>query len=289
MKIRILTLLSILLIVTSCSGVQATTQAPLTSELRASQPPASQPPASEPPAAEIPATAGSTEPAAAQENAPAENPVEEEVIIPAAEGLEIHGTFRTGNADQPRPGVLLLHMVSGKRADWLPFADVLVAGGYAVLAIDLRGHGDTRGGVDWDLASRDIPLVLDSLAARPEVDPERVAIAGASIGANLALVTAAEDPEVDAILLLSPGLDYYGIQTEEAMEIYGSRPALIVVGESDAYAASSSQKLAEIAANAELQVYPGPMHGTQLFYTEDPPEPATLMLDWLDEHLAAQP
>ncbi len=292
MKIRFLKLLTILLVAAACSGTPATT--PATPPVL---PPANEPASSpgEAPAlteAAPPLETGQTEPAqtvaaTGPAAAPQANPLEEEVLIPAAEGLEVAGAFRTGDAASQRPGVLLLHMVGGRRGDWNPLAEALAEGGYAVLAVDLRGHGDTGGGTDWAEAPEDIPLLLDYLVNRPEVDPERIAIVGASIGANLALVTAAGEPTVGAIVLLSPGLDYYGIQTEEAMASYGERPALILAAESDAYAFDSSQKLAETGAGAELQAYPGPMHGTQLLYdTTLQPEAVPLILEWLNEHVA---
>ena len=44
----------------------------------------------------------------------------------------------------------------------------------------------------------------------------RVGIAGASIGANLAVLEAAGDPTVASLALLSPSLDYRGLRIEAA-------------------------------------------------------------------------
>ena len=66
-----------------------------------------------------------------------------------------------------------------------------------------------------------------SLRERPEVAADSIGIAGASIGANLAVLDAADDPGVRSIALLSPGLDYRGLRIEAAMKKYGARPALL--------------------------------------------------------------
>src|SRR5205807_1722624 len=55
---------------------------------------------------------------------------------------------------------------------------------------------------------------LDWLAARPEVDPKRIAVDGGSKGAEAALVFASRDPRVRAVVVgmpssvVWPGIDY---------------------------------------------------------------------------------
>lgn len=55
--------------------------------------------------------------------------------------VRMSATYYYGNADRETVPVLLLHGSGGSRADFAPFIDLLVKGGYAVLAVDLRGHG----------------------------------------------------------------------------------------------------------------------------------------------------
>ncbi|HEY7589973.1 MAG TPA: alpha/beta fold hydrolase [Candidatus Limnocylindrales bacterium] len=45
---------------------------------------------------------------------------------------------------------------------------------------------------------------LDLLAARPDVDPERLAVVGHDFGGMLAVVAAAEDPRIRAVALIAP-------------------------------------------------------------------------------------
>jgi len=206
------------------------------------------------------------------------------VVIEAADGLALVGTYAVpADASQPWPGVLLLHMLGSERTAWEAFTGDLTAAGYAVLALDMRGHGETGGDLDWDLAQDDLLRAWGFLSGLPEVDENRTAVIGASIGANMALITGAAEPAIRTVVLLSPGLDYRGVVTEPAMAAYGARPILLAASEGDAYAAASSQTLVDQSTGvAELESYPGNAHGTSMFAAN--PDLAALIIDWLDKH-----
>ncbi|MDE2854638.1 MAG: hypothetical protein OXN88_10745 [Chloroflexota bacterium] len=59
-------------------------------------------------------------------------------------------------ADSDAPVILLLHMLNSNRAAWDPLIPDLRAAGYALLNIDMRGHGDSGGSRDWDAAIADV-------------------------------------------------------------------------------------------------------------------------------------
>jgi dienelactone hydrolase len=211
----------------------------------------------------------------------------EDVVIEAADGLMIAGTFYPGSGDGPRPGVILLHMNGGRRQDWDEVAPELAAGGYAVLAIDMRGFGDTGGSVDWDAAAADAQAAWSYLAGREDVDESRTAAIGASIGSSMALVAGANEAEINGVVLLSPGLDYFGVTTDDAMVQYGERPVLIVASEEDALSADSSRALHDLAlGEAQLEMYEGAEHGTNMFAAR--PELTGLIVDWLDSNIKGQ-
>ena len=210
--------------------------------------------------------------------------VEDDIIIEAADGLEIVATFYVGSGTTPRPGVILLHMLGGNRQAWRGYAAQLATQGYSSLAIDMRGHGATRGSNDWEKADDDIQRAYAYLGNRPDVDESRIAIIGGSIGANMALITAAAEPMINTAILLSPGLDYRGVTTDDVIGPYGERPILIVASEGDVFAADSSRTLSELAVgNAVLQIYDGSSHGTNML--DDVPQLSDLIVDWLDNNL----
>ncbi len=211
---------------------------------------------------------------------PAEEPFE---VLASSDRLRLRGTlFRA--AQEPAPAVLLLHMLGGRKEDWLPLVTPLQQAGYTVLAMDLRGHGVTGGAPDWELAREDAVDMLAALRAVEGVDPSRVGVVGASIGANLSLVGCAASPFCRTAILLSPGLDYHGVTTEGAVEQLGERPLLIVASQEDVYSAQSSQTLDGLASGPhELVLYDGAGHGTAMLRAES--SLAEVIRAWLEVHL----
>ncbi|WP_211297294.1 alpha/beta hydrolase family protein [Geodermatophilus tzadiensis] len=85
-------------------------------------------------------------------------------------------------------------------------AHALAEGGLASLRYDKRGVGGTPG--DWRRAglhdgADDVARARDALAARPEVDGDRVVLAGHSEGALLAAAVAARGVPVAGVVLLA--------------------------------------------------------------------------------------
>lgn len=187
---------------------------------------------------------------------------------------------------QPAPAVVLLHMLGRSRRDWEETAQRLRTAGFLVLALDFRWIA-AAGGPDQ---RRDFgPLVLDARAAleyvkaRPDVVPGRIGIGGASLGASVAALAAAEDPDVRALALISPALDYRGLRCEAAMRKYGERPALLVSAAADPYALRSARQLATGGANREVLVTETAGHGTTLLARQ--PELIDRLVDWFQRTL----
>jgi dienelactone hydrolase len=215
--------------------------------------------------------------------------LEEDLTFKRENGLEIIGTlYRPADIDPPWPGVLLLHMIYGQRQEWEGLARTLSQNGYAALAIDLRGHGETGGEMNWDLARQDISQVWQTFASRQEIKANSTAVIGASMGANMAVLLGADQPDIQALVLLSPGLNYYMVQTAEPLAAYGDRPVLIIASQEDGYAASSSEELLKVArGEALLEMYAGIGHGTAMLSNQ--PDLASLLLEWLHPILQSTP
>ena len=215
--------------------------------------------------------------------------VSETVTISSVDDLEIVATFSTDAASPAQqPGVLLLHMLNSRRDAWDPLVPALQEAGYAVLAVDMRGHGETGGSQDWEMADLDMDVLLSWLGNQPGVDETRLATIGGSIGANMALRAASDwqpdDPEreVGAVVMLSGGLDYRGVTTADALAEVGERPVLIVAAEGDSYAANSARALYEQAPDGnQLIIYDGSAHGTRLLEAE--PEMIPAIIEFLGE------
>lgn len=204
--------------------------------------------------------------------------------VEAADGLPISGDLYIPEAEQPLPGLVLAHMLGRDRTVWEDFPAELAQNCYVVLNMDLRGHGKTGGEVNWPTAVDDVKLVIADLMAMDEVDGQRIGVLGASIGANVVLNAAADVPEVSSVVLLSPGLDYAGLTTPDALARYGERPLLIAASDGDTYAADSSSTLdGQALGEHRLIMYNGTAHGTEMFTAE--PNLKSEIFVWLEATL----
>jgi len=203
------------------------------------------------------------------------------MTLTAADGASLVGLFYPP-LTAPAPGVLLLHMLGGSKADWDAFARDLQRQGMAVLALDLRGHGESAKPEDWPKAPGDVRAAWDALIARREVDPKASAIVGASIGANLALIVGANNPDVVTVVALSPGEDYHGLQPSALLPNFGQRPVLLAASKDDSYSYTSAQKMTTLAPQGEAYYLANAGHGTRMF---GDPNLKLALLDWLRKHL----
>jgi pimeloyl-ACP methyl ester carboxylesterase len=157
-----------------------------------------------------------------------------DVSFPAVDGVLLHGVeYGKGNR-----GVVLLHDRGRSNADWAYFGDKLGGLGFHVLALDLRGHGaskppDTVADADYLKMAADVQAAVLWLRGKGAGE---VQLVGANLGANLALTAAAEDAQIKAVALLSPGLNIAGVTLGQAVfDKYGKRPMLMMVGTENNY------------------------------------------------------
>src|SRR3954469_16782574 len=150
------------------------------------------------------------------------------ITVRTDDGVTLGGTYFEASR-RPAPGVVLLPMLTRTHEDWAAAGARLADAGYAVIAIDFRNGGDaTAASLELDVRA-----AKAFLRERPEVIPNVFGVAGASIGANMAVIDAADDSAVQTIVLLSPGLDYRGLRTEAAIKKFGGRAALLVSSTKD--------------------------------------------------------
>lgn len=215
----------------------------------------------------------------------------ENIVFTTTDGVAIAGEYLAGQVGGP--AALLLHMMPATKESWRPFAVRLQAAGFSVLAIDLRGHGESTtagaGRIDYknfedadhQAKIHDVEAAMVWLTAHG-ANPKRTVLVGASIGANLAIQYAAEHQEITAILALSPGLDYRGVTTADKVARYSASQALLLVASSeDEYSFLTNKKLAGVKADAELIELQGVGHGTTMF--ENGPELMDQAVKWLTE------
>lgn len=178
--------------------------------------------------------------------------------------------------------VILVHMLGKDRSTWEEFAEALQGAGLSVLAIDLRGHGEsdldwnTFSVADWKKGVLDIRGAVNFLGGKG-FSISNIYFAGASIGANLVLSYASLHDEVEKIVLLSPGLNYRGVDIEDAYKHYEGK-VVYVVSQGDSYSYDSVVQLArEPSQRKILKLYEGKAHGTDLFAQNPELVPALLV------------
>jgi alpha-beta hydrolase superfamily lysophospholipase len=209
----------------------------------------------------------------------------ERVTIRTDDGATLAATWYVPSS-RPAAAVILVHMLHRSRRDWDSFAHRLAGDGIGALAIDLRGHGESAryGSFEPPADGGYAPLVIDVraarrfLASRTDVQPSRIGVAGASLGANVAALAAAAEPSVASLALLSPSLDYRGLRIEQVMKKIG-RPVLLVAGGDDSYGVRSARELQKAGGGPrEILVLDQAGHGTAML-ARDANLAATLV-DW---------
>jgi dienelactone hydrolase len=213
------------------------------------------------------------------------------VTLRTEDGVSIAGTLYEAST-RPAPAVILLHMLTRSREDWQAFADRLADAGITALAIDFRGHGQSSRGPagpdgEPDLArmTLDVQAARAFLASHPDlVKVSHIGIAGASIGANIAVLEAANDPAIRSLALLSPGLNYRALRAEPSMQKYSPRPVLFVAATNDPYATRSVKQLSMLGTGMrEIKTLENAGHGTTMLVRY--PDLARVLVDWFQRTL----
>jgi pimeloyl-ACP methyl ester carboxylesterase len=126
--------------------------------------------------------------------------VPERVGIPTQDGGLIYGDLYGAGYR----GIVLAHGGRFNKESWKKQAQALAKAGFRVLAIDLRGYGESRGPGQEDIFTA--PLHLDVLAGvhyLHKIGAKTVAAIGGSLGgAAAANATIAEPGQIDRLVLL---------------------------------------------------------------------------------------
>lgn len=141
----------------------------------------------------------------------------EEVSLTAQDGINLQAWYHP-----PTNGaaIILLHGAGNSRASLRHYATMLVRHGYGVLAVDLRGHGESQGATNrlaWQ-GTVDVGAAVDFLKEQTKVDS--IGGLGISAGGEALLGASARYPEIRAIL--ADGATRRS--TEELLALESERP-----------------------------------------------------------------
>lgn len=229
--------------------------------------------------------------------------------LPAPAGREDRRGERTRPVPQPPwPGIVICHGAGSRKENHADFARLAAANGWAALAFDARGHGESDGEMSAD-AVKDVIAMVDLLGGHSGVDPGRVAARGSSMGAFLAIHAAALCPRLAGVVAVCPASEeglarglrrgelemrvgdrlaleawLAGNDLREAVTRLRGRPLILLHAEGDDEVPSAwSQELYERAAEPrKLILVPGGDHRS----LQHDAELQAVALGWLGKRLA---
>jgi len=158
----------------------------------------------------------------------------EHVIFPCGE-ISLEGVLHLAAGNGPFAGVVVCHphpLYGGDMENGVVVAicQALVTRSITALRFNFCGAGGSSGRFGGGVKERDdVKAALDYLAARKEINAEKLGLAGYSFGGAVAFAAAQEDPRVKKLALVSPALDDGGWAQLKAW----SRPKLILLGDAD--------------------------------------------------------
>ncbi len=239
-----------------------------------------------------------------------EKPVEEEICNWLAARLKSLGrvkeiSFKTedewtiyGNLRIPEnlkegervPGIVLLHSGWSDRYIFHALERLFARSGIAVLNIDWRGRGKSRGKgkyfslprEDRDRGHLDAKAALDVLASQPDVDEQKLAILGTYLGSKFAVMAALGDSRIGALVMLS-GYIPTGKEREEIAGV--SFPILFIGSRGFGPVTNAMADLYELTKDrgSEIIIYDGGALGYQLFEVDEGLQPR--IVQWVKDRV----
>jgi len=216
-----------------------------------------------------------------------------EVHFRTEDGVELAATFFPARSPvKSTPGILLLPMMGYERSYHRKFAHYLQEQGFAVLTVDLRGMGDSTPVIQKASDSgewiRKFPLdvraAVNYLASQVGVRSDRLAVMGADVTANAAIMGVNNDPRVKTLILLSGG---YSEQAKAIVAREDAPPLLILASFNEGYPAYAARELGQLSSNPQtkVKIFLNAGHGWDMLRSSEAEEVVRVIMDWLQEHL----
>jgi alpha-beta hydrolase superfamily lysophospholipase len=128
-----------------------------------------------------------------------------DVTFESTDGTPIRAWLALAKAGAP--AVVLVHGFKTSRAEMLPWARFLHDAGYNALLLDLRGAGRS-GGSTIGLGATETRDIVEAVQTAGEAfRTDHVAVLGISLGAGAAILAAADDPRIAAVVADSAWTD----------------------------------------------------------------------------------
>lgn len=132
----------------------------------------------------------------------------QEQVTFTSDGLTLSGIMHVPDDLKPgerRPAIVMMHGFGANKEggpEWV--CDQFQSWGYVALRFDYRGCGDSEGAPGNVIAMEEVSdarHAVTYMASRPEVDPDRIALCGSSLGAAVSVYAAGIDKRIGAVIL----------------------------------------------------------------------------------------
>lgn len=123
-------------------------------------------------------------------------------VIFESDGYRLLGRFYQADGPGPHPTVVMAHGIAGVELN-LDLADALRDAGWNVLAFHYRGCWGSEGPYRILTLVEDVRAAVAWALIQPAVDPHRLVLLGYSMGGWAAVLAAAQDPRIYALITLS--------------------------------------------------------------------------------------
>jgi pimeloyl-ACP methyl ester carboxylesterase len=188
----------------------------------------------------------------------------EVIDVPTADGRTLPGWFIPARGGAAGPGVALVHGWESARDRMLPNATFLHAAGFHCLTLDVRGHGANppeKLPISAGEFGTDAHAAFRALVGRPEVTSG--ALLGHSMGSIGAVLAAASDPEVRALVATATPADPYRLtrQTFRLAHLPIPNPIAYPLAwlTTHVYLRPRGHRIADISASRAVERYGGPV------------------------------
>jgi pimeloyl-ACP methyl ester carboxylesterase len=204
-------------------------------------------------------------------------PKQEDVMLTTKDGVQLACTYYNGGKKKESTPVILLHDFKGNRHDFDTLAlQLQKTHGFAVISVDLRGHGDSTGrkGQDKRLEAEDMPIYefpqmvgndMETVKSflmqknnEGKLNIDKLSICGAGMGAVVGMLFTKQDwswpilstgkqgQDVKAVFMLSPLFSFKGMNMQliqTTPEVLSKVSVYVAVGKSDSKAASEATRV----------------------------------------------
>lgn len=223
------------------------------------------------------------------------------VTFPSLDGVMIEADYYPIKVpdEKKTPVAILIHMYPLDRASWKELVPQLRKAGIAVLAYDIRGTGGSikpesrkleagyknRDADHFTNAWMDVAGARNWLEQQRNIDVQKLAIIGASIGCSISLDYTHRMQDSKAVVCLSPGTNYMGLDSRMHIQACSTVPILLISPEEEYEAV---KELVEASGGkAKSKKYPGGAdhHGTRMFQADYGKKVEKKIMKFVKKHL----